>query len=60
MHDMMETLFGQVEVFGLAIPLLGLIAGGLIVVGVARQAWPPVGFLALVAIFSYWIPFLKN
>ncbi len=60
MEQIIQILLSRIEVFGVTVPLLWLIAGFLIVWGVARRVWSPVGVVALVAIFSYWIPFLKN
>lgn len=60
MQQVLDVLVGNVTVFGVTMPLLWLIAAGLILWGVARRAVAPVGVVALLAIFSYWIPFLKN
>ena len=59
MEWVLTFLFSQVELLGEQIPVLALMTGILLMIAIARRAWPPVGVLALVAIFAYWVPLMQ-
>ncbi len=60
MDGVLTFLFSQVQILDQSVPVLALITGVLLILGIIRRAWPPVGVLALVAIFAYWVPLLKQ
>ncbi len=60
MDGVLAFLFSHVEVLGQNVSVLALIAGVLLGLGIIRQAWQSVGVLALVAIFAYWVPLMKE
>ena len=59
MHEFLEFIFSNVEVFGLAVPMLWFAAAGLIVAAVALKAWSTAAVVALLAAFPYMVPLIK-
>lgn len=60
MEWVLTFLFTQIDLLGERVSILTLMLGALLIIAIARRAWPPVGVLALVAIFAYWVPLMPQ
>ena len=59
MHEFLVVLLSSFEILGLNVPLLWIIAAGVLAVAFMLRAWSSVGVAVLLAGLSYLEPFVK-